>query len=61
MQFLRTYLISSVAKEGGGAIDPTLAWRVCKIPRFSSFEADFWTKNKNSPPIGIGDENWLKT
>ena len=32
-----------------------------KYSAFSTFKAEFCTKNKNSLPIRIGDENWSRT
>ena len=42
---------SSVAR--GGARAPPLAWKVCKTTLFGAFEAQFCSKNENSPPKGI--------
>ena len=53
---------SSVAKGGeGGCSSPNWPEEYAKYPVFSTFEANFCTKNKNSTPLGIGDENWSMT
>ena len=45
---------SSVAKGGGGYRPPLhRPEENAKYPFFSTFEADFCTKNENSPPLAL--------
>ena len=43
-------LLSSVAGGGGGSRPPHWPVKYAKLHVFGAFEADFWRKNKNSPP-----------
>ena len=46
---------------GGEGYCPHSPEEYAKYPVLSTFEADFCPKNKNSSPIGIGDENRSRT
>ena len=62
LRLLRHGSVSSVARGRGGSSSPP-HWpeEYAKYPVFSTFEADFCTKNGNSSPNGIGDEIWSRT
>ena len=54
---------SSVAsgEAGGRGYSPHWPEEYAKHPVLGTFEADFCTKNENSPsPSGIGDDNWSR-
>ena len=61
LELLSAHVVALPGGRRGGSSYSHWPEEYAKYPIFSTFEADFCTKNENSLPNGIGDESWSRT